>query len=385
MARKAHKAKMDKVVDELKEVLEGRRDPFGTNERKGILYVLSHCKTSMSPSNTPALINSVASTGSSFEAGGRTAAELLKGNQSAAKTWSSGKSQSSTYGKAMKTVIKKIKDFVTWLIKKLGGGPWAQGIINGLPQMIKAIFGGILANITGVYNIGKGLKGAYKAGKSYYSTRKFSDEIKSGHPKTIIEGVRKQIKDSGWGSFRDAVKAGAMMGVAALNPVVATFVGVLTSAFSFFKDLVHRFKETHKLTEVFTKARELLRTGLHRKPAKFQKWFLETIKDMPILSSYFLTMPLTGSYYGFLAVVSYDGSKKSMKQLERNYLVFNDVKKWASKFVKGHAIKIWSDDAIVNHSLKTARQENSFAHNTRGVLKSRLKTTILQTIELAAS
>ncbi len=99
------------------------------------------------------------------------------------------------------------------------------------------------------------------------------------------------------------------------------------------------------------------------------------IKDLPIISAYCMTMPLTGSYYGYLAAVAYDGTPMSEKQLKRNYHVFTNVKRWASTFVQDYAVKLYSPDKIVNHSLVTARQDKSYAHVKKGLFSRFWQTT----------
>jgi hypothetical protein len=92
-------------------------------------------------------------------------------------------------------------------------------------------------------------------------------------------------------------------------------------------------------------------------------------------------MPWTGSYYGFLTLVSTDGTEIMYEQLERNYAMFNDLKKWAKEFVKTHSVKIYSADPIVSHSLKVVRDERQQTENFKDGVVDRISKVALGVVE----
>jgi hypothetical protein len=138
------------------------------------------------------------------------------------------------------------------------------------------------------------------------------------------------------------------------STVLKAFMGVIEFVYALCK----RFKETRKLRKAFEDART--KKDIYRDASAFQKWFADIIKDLPIISCYCMSMPLTGSYFGFLAATSTNNSSFSFAQLERNNMLFDDIKNSARNFIADHGIKILSDDPMVAMSLNVA-QGNSLS------------------------
>jgi len=346
------------------------------NHREGILYVLSQCHTSINPGAPDSLINDGLDSASDLHSG--VATIMARG----------GSLRGTSEDGFIDQVVGKLKEWIWWLVRTGNGDRFAvdaaNWVVNRLPELVQQIAGGILSNLTDVYDIAKGLGGAAQAAYRHVRTHNYTAGIRSGHPRVIIQSVRDQLKDSLKDNLKGVVKTGAIAGVKVANPIAGAIVGAIASLYAFSKELWGRAKDLFKLNAVFQQAKQHRIDRLAIRPSDFHRWFIDVIEDLPIISSYCLTMPLTGSYYGFLATVADDGSEMSQKQLKRNFAVFNDIKKWARDFVRGYGVKIYSDDPIVQHALLTACQESPHAHIKQG-LKDRFSTTVRQLVNSAFS
>merc|ERR1712151_1408180 len=86
------------------------------------------------------------------------------------------------------------------------------------------------------------------------------------------------------------------------------------------------------------------RGGLFRDANKFQKWFKDVIDDMPIVASYVMGNPLTGSFTGFLSASSKGGPALTDWVLGDNLKRLDDVKEFARKFIQESETKIEAKD-----------------------------------------
>ncbi len=234
----------------------------------------------------------------------------------------------------------------------------------------------------------KGLAQAGKAAIGVWKSRNLDAAILKGSPNEIIKTVRDQIKNSGYDGVKSAIKAGVLAGLSAIpgaGDIVGAIASAISSVYCFVTKVFDHLKEVRHLKAVIIDAGAKLSNKLYETAGPFNLWFKKTIADLPIVSSYCMTLPLTGSYYGFLTLVSADGSELSYKQLEQNYTMFNDVKVWAKKFVEDHSVKLYSANTMVQHSISKARGEKTAWENMQGGGVDRVGKVAMGMIEKALS
>jgi hypothetical protein len=200
----------------------------------------------------------------------------------------------------------------------------------------------------------KNVGASVKAGWETFVTRKLEDGIKSGAPKIIIEGVRDQIKDYGLKSFGKAVVSALTMGLNAALPGVGEVIDTIKTILVFIHGAFVHYHDLSLFKKVIKDAGVQHNAQLYTKPLQFQTWFVEAVKTMPIISSYCLVMPMTGSYMSFLSVMSEEGKPLSDSELKENKKLFEKVKGDAKEFVQWHSVQLSSTDALVHHSLTVA-------------------------------
>lgn len=362
--------------------------------RHAVLFFLANASTSPVPTDISDYLND----------GTDTSADL----QSAIRTSMAGggrMDKSAFYDKANKAnsflndlhdkMIQYVKDLAGYFAKAanfLGIAGIAEEaanfVIKGLPDLLVQVLGGLLSKITTVYAVIKGLAQAGSAGIAVWSTRDCSKGIIAGAPREIIDSVRDQIKADGYKGVQDAVKAGVLAGLSAIpgaGDVVGAIASAISSIYAFVTKVFDHFREIHHLKKVIKEASSNLQGKLHEEAANFNKWFKKTIAFLPIVSSYCMSLPLTGSYYGFLTLVSTDGTELSYKELQRNYGMLNDVKKWAQKFVKDHSVRLSSSNKVVAHSIGAARGETKDWDNIKQGVVNRGGKVAMGMIEKALS
>lgn len=358
---------------------------MAANLRQGTLYFLANCQSSLLPGDMGAFVNDQIDAGSDVHDLVQTARS--QGVRSTAVQGSSAlvgaKGEEASKG-FLKSLYDSLKDYLTNLSGSAGefAAQAVRAIVAYLPELLKKILGAVLQNLGNVVDIVKNLAKAGKAAIATFSTRNLEDVILSGHPRNVIHAVRDQIKDNGMDGVKDAVKGALLTGIGVANPIAGTICSAIASVYKFVTDLYTRYKDRLKLAALIQAAKAQLESRLYEDAYRFNKWFLEAIKDLPVLSSYCLCMPLTGSYFGFLTLIGTDGSAMSYSQLERNYAQFNDVKKWARKLVIEDKIRLESSNRLVAHSLACARQDTE--SQTSGGLKARLMKTVFGVVGAAA-
>jgi hypothetical protein len=261
-------------------------------------------------------------------------------------------------------------------------------IAAGLPDLLIQVLGALVSKISTVIAVVKGLAQAGKAAVAAWNTRNWETAILKGAPSEIMGSVREQIKNSGYDGVKAAIKAGVLAGLSAIpgvGDVVGAIANAIASVYAFVTKIFDHFRELRLLKVVFADARTQLSAKLYESAAPFNTWFKKTIATLPIVSSYCMTLPLTGSYYGFLTLVAADGTELSYKQLERNYGMFNDVKSWARKFIGDHGVRLHSDNSVVEHSIKAARGEKTTWDNLKGGVVDRVGRTAMGMIEASLS
>ena len=244
----------------------------------------------------------------------------------------------------------------------------------------------MVAKISTVVAVVKGLAQAGQAAVAVWNSRNLDKAVLGGAPSEIISGVRDQIKNSGYDGVKSAIKAGVLAGLSAIpgaGDVVGAIANAIASVYGFVTKVFDHFKEIRLLNKVFADAKMQLGAKLYETPDAFNLWFKKAIASLPIISSYCMTAPLTGSYYGFLTLVSTDGTELAYKQLERNYAMFNDVKAWARKFVHDHGVKLYSKNAVVQHSISAARNNKGYWDNFKGGVVARSAKVAMGMVEKA--
>jgi hypothetical protein len=372
-----------------------------TNLRHGTLYFLSQCKPLKVPTDWDSWFNDAVGAASDVHDLVETAKRAHDEGTGAADFVSSAHGEAGRDGATgfLKSLYEQLKDYLGGLVNLSGASAWCtqagQFILDHLPELLKTVLGAVAKNFSAAVDVIKGLAQATRAALAVFSSRNLEEGIISGHPRNIIGSVRDQIKAGGWDGIKSAVKASVLAAIGTLNPIAGVVCSAVASVYGFVTDMYGRIKDRFKLNAIFADAKEKLSHNLHKDPQNFNDWFLKAISDLPVLSSYVLSMPMTGGYYGFLTLVGTNGTEISYRHLEANYAEFNDVKKWAKGFVQGDKIKLESEDPIVKLSLKVARDEVVMretddrqieeASSLSALIKGRLVTTAKGMVETLAS
>merc|ERR1712045_386025 len=237
-------------------------------------------------------------------------------------------------------------------------------VLDQIPTIIRTFLGEVfdvhksfkkVANIVG--NIGRGVQAAYRI----WRTRNLLDDINDGAPSLIIEGVRNQIKSQGMWKALEGVGGILQEGLNVAVPVVGKVVSTITSILGRIGEVFYHFKDTRKLELIIEDAQNKYESW-ERKTAdnlvvngnKFYKWYSQAVNDMPIISSYALATPLTGSYYGFLSTVSKTGRWLTQEELASNYDSLRTLKTEAMGFMREHSVKLYSRVSLVAMSIDIA-------------------------------
>lgn len=361
-----------------------------TELRHATLFFVSNCSTSPIPKNVAGFLNDGTDTSSDVQTAAKT------GGATGWRFYNGSFYDKSNKGSSfLDDLIAKLIDYVKELAKYAAE---AASFLNvdgmlmeavdfiaaGLPDLLIQVLGGLLSKISTVVEVVKGLAAAGKAAAATWNSRNWDQAILKGAPSEIITGVRDQIKNSGYDGIKSALKAAVLAGISyipAAGDVLAAIAGAVASVYAFVTKVFDHFKEIRLLKKIIGDAKTHLTAKLYDTPDDFNKWFKQSISNLPILSSYCMTAPLTGSYYGFLTLVSADGTELGYKQLERNYAMFNDVKAWAKKFVEEHSIKLYSENAVVQHSISAARDKKGLWDNMKGGVVARSGKVAMGMIE----
>ena len=364
----------------------GQDGATAMNLRLGVLFFLSNLKADVVPADWSSFINDSLDAASDVHDAVRTGQQQggLGNTLGTAASGLRGVGSDDASDGFLKTLISNIKDYLAQIAGPLNDLARAavNAIANMLPDLLKTILGAVLQNLGAAIEITKNLVQAGRAAVGVFSSRHLEDAVMSGHPRIVVGAVREQIKDSGWDGVKGAVKTALLTGAGAANPVLGAVATAVASAYKFITDLWSRIKDRLRLGALIKEATEKRRARLYEDAAAFNDWFKNTIKDLPVLSCYCMCMPLTGSYYGFLTLVSSDNTPMSYETLERNYGEFNDVKIWARKFVKDCKVTLRSDNALVQHSIDQAlgKGESEFKKG----LADRIQKTAVTMIENVA-
>jgi hypothetical protein len=233
-----------------------------------------------------------------------------------------------------------------------------EWLIKQLPDLVSTFMAKVLKSvvkIVDVVTIGKNLMKAAHAAWDTSKTSKLETGIKKGTPLSVIQSVRDQIKTFGLYAFSSAVQDALVFGLKAGAPGAGEVLDWVKKIFECLLSIFIHFHDMWKLDKVIVEARTKYQAKLYTNARAFQAWYLEVIGDMPIISSYCLAMPMTGSYNNFLSVVSGDSNQLSDADLKTNYDLFQKVQANAKDFVKKHSVKLRSKDATVMQSIKAVQ------------------------------
>jgi len=337
--------------------LEGELEAVDAeNDRKGTLFFLKSIRTN----NAIPRGRTVISLAKDAALAGKYANELATATPAiVGKNMASIANQDSLLSK----VVESGKELLRMLLDSFGGDAgekafeWLTGQMPSLvANFMSSAFQHLMLGLD-VYGIGKNLFNAARAAHDHFKTQHLADGIKSGIPKEVIESVRDQIKAYGLDGLSAAVQDALVVGLSVGVPAVGSIVGLIKSIFDFIITAFVHFHDMWKLDGVIEQAKNHWQAKLYTDAKAFRKWYVEVIKDMPILSSYCLAMPMTGSYFGFLAMVGKDGKALTPKELKTNHDLFERVKASAKSFIGDHSVKLKSDDPMVMQSIKLARGE----------------------------
>merc|ERR1712183_657624 len=158
----------------------------------------------------------------------------------------------------------------------------------------------------------------------------------------------------------DGVAGLLQKGLEASLPMVGQFVSAVRDILGHIGELFYHYRDTRKLELIIQDAQRKCER-LDREPDNlvdnaelFYEWYKEVVSDMPIISSYALASPLTGSYYGFLSSVSKGGRWLTQNDLAYNFDSLKTLKREAVAFMTKHNVKLASQDVLVAASIDIA-------------------------------
>jgi len=351
--------------------------------RMGILHFLANSSLGTNEKSVTGLVNDALSNANDVHGAANLCSGMVKKRKY--KFWKKSKQFKDENGNGF---LDKVQESICGFIKKVFeylkldqvAEVAAKELLANVPSVIKTTLGFIAGNLGTVLDVAKGLYGAAQQAFNCYRTRHIENGVKEGVTRDIVVNVRSEMKSTGWGHIKDAVKSALLAGITAANAIVGSIVNAIASLFSFFSGIIETIKDRIKLKDIFQQARDNKQNKLYLDKDKetFREWFLAVLDNMPIVASYCISLPMTGSFYGFLRLVGVED-----KELQRNYMEFQKVQEEAAKFVQDHAIKLQSQDIVVSMSLRQVQKSNWKSAGKSG-LKSRFMSFFTGAVENAA-
>jgi len=341
-------------------MLEPPDESFAANARTGILYFLSNSRTLGMPLDPVSLLSDAAFAGADLQhlasvQNSQTSSTLAAGMTSGSTSSSSFANEANNVGflnEAYNAIVGWLKELMkTELVAGVVAG--VTELISQLPKVLGVVFSSLLSELGNVIGIARNIKSAISAYSTYRHRQELEEGIASGHPKKIIESVHHQIKQSIKDAGKDILFSGLKIGLNIASAGAGVVLNALASVIMFIKKIYERIKKTAQLRTVLSEA--AIKDDKWDDADVFQDWFLDAITKLPIISCYCLTMPMTGSYYGFLAAASTNDTSFSFSQLARNNQLFNDVKDKAFSYIQDSDLKITSANSMVAQSLLVAQ------------------------------
>jgi len=228
-----------------------------------------------------------------------------------------------------------------------------QWLCNEIPKIIKTFLGAILSEITPLKDFKKiatNLKEAAVKGYTAYRSSDLSTLLRSGEAAQVVEAIVVQIKKSALTHVAKGLDKG-FTSLLKMTPPLGQVYGAMKKAYNYIAKIYFHFRDVYKMERIVHDAHEQYEIakrdrngGLFRDANKFQKWFKDVIDDMPIVASYVMGNPLTGSFTGFLSASSKGGPALTDWVLGDNLKRLDDVKEYARQFIKDSETKIEAKD-----------------------------------------
>jgi len=244
-----------------------------------------------------------------------------------------------------------------------------QWLCNEIPRIIKTFLGAILSELDpfkDFKNIATNLKKAAEKGYTAYRSGDLSKLLRSGEAAQVVEAVVVQIKTSALTHVAQGLDKG-FTSLLKMAPPLGQVYGAMKKAFNYIAKIYFHFRNIYKMERIvldaqtqYEKAMKDKRGGLFRDANKFQKWFKDVIDDMPIVASYVMGNPLTGSFTGFLSASSKGGQALTDFILADNLKRLDDVKEYARQFIQESETKIEAkskNNKLIVMSLQIANGE----------------------------
>jgi hypothetical protein len=277
--------------------------------------------------------------------------------------------------KLFKRVVKAAKDLVKKFSKVSGTVAQfskramqevSKWLAKHIPDIVLVFMRNVVKSLLplgDMISIGSDLISAVRLGYDAYKASNVAGAIKSGDFQTVFNTIRKQIKYDAIGKVANSVKT-ALTGALKLAPPVGQIASVIQSVMGFIVRVYYHFRHTYKMDQVLFMARKLYPKatkeagrgkGYFKDAAQFHKYFTGIVGDMPVIASYVLGNPLTGSYNGFLSAIQECGGCLSEAQLRSNAKVLDNVKGYARSYIQKHSVKLVSADKVTALALSIAQ------------------------------
>jgi hypothetical protein len=230
-------------------------------------------------------------------------------------------------------------------------------ILGRLPDVVKTLMKRVLQECLAlgadVINMARGVGNAAVAAWDAWCSKDLTAGINPGVPTKVIESVQNQIQAFGIKNFVISMMEATFFTLKITTPV-GQVLGSVKTILGYVAELFFHLHATYRLNSIIKDARTQFDQNLADNHDKFSKWYLKVINDMPIISCYCLAMPFTGSYNGFLTVMTKKGRPLSTNKLKKNLKEFERVQAWAKYFVQSHSVAIHSSIEAVQLSIDIA-------------------------------
>lgn len=254
---------------------------------------------------------------------------------------------------AVKAFLLKVAGPVTDALKHL-----IEIIVAGIPEVLKNIASAISSVGLTPAKIASSLYTAISSGVLHYKTASLSKSVHIGSTRDIVESIRSQTMGKVKVAIKDMATT-ALKGAVSLAPfgaLVTAIIGVL----EYVAGLYEHYKERIVVSDILKLACERHHGGIYKDAGEFNSWFKEQIEKSPLLASYMISLPLTGSYYGFLNLFYDDGTEISSDLLRLNYNNIYGLKEAAAGYIRESKIRLVAAEGnkLLQHSLDCAYQRN---------------------------
>lgn len=329
---------------------QAERDPAGALAmRYYTLRFLAHVEVD-APLNLAEIINSLIDGSSDLNDAAKTIVAEGRGLAAAA-----GGGADASKG-LLSTLVSSLGDLLKELCAKMGefGVMLLRAISTRLADIVLKVFGAALAQLGAVIDLGKNLAAAVKAAAQVYHSRHLVAATIPGQPRTIVKAVRDQVIGEGKDAMYGAIWTAINIGLNATMPIAGCIMKALVSVYKFIADIVSKNRAIKAIRDVIAGAKVKYDNKAIENGREFRNWFTQVVSQSPLIASYLMCNPYTGSFYGFLAMVASDGSELGFETLQRNLGEFDDTKQAAHRFILASSFQLKSDEKDVGHALRLA-------------------------------